>query len=386
MSHETPANPDDLEPSAEAAPADEPAAREDAQAPEPRSNDEAGPGKGAGRGLLHAVGLLALALSIFAAGTAGALWWQYRQFYVALSEADADSAESLTRTRAELRDLADRLDRLGAAGERTRALADQNEDRIESLPARFLDLEERLTAVQGVSQDARRRWLRAEAEYYLTLANAELQLAGHWENAMSALALADGKLLELANPAFSGVRERIEGEIQALESARLPDVEGLSYSLGRLAARVEELPVRSELPGSYRASAEGDQALEDAQPGLGRLWRSFTEALGGMVRVERRDRSIERSLSEEERNLVRRQLALELDTARLALVRTQPEVFRQSLIAANDLLSRDFQTTDASVESAMALLEDMLALDIAPPRPDISGSLGLLRNLPAGGN
>ncbi len=331
----------------------------------------------------HITSVLALTCALFAAGAAAFLWWQYRQFYVVVDQAYSATSASLQTGRADVRALEDRLADLAAGDIRTRQLATDLGERVDAVLGRFLDLEERLDATQGVSEDTRRRWLRIEAEYYLTVANAELTLAGRWENATRALLFADEKLLELANPALGSVRERIAAELMALRAVRLADVEGLSYSIGRLADGGRTLPIRATVPDNF--TAERDLPAE-APSGLARIWLSLKSAVAAMVSIERRDEPIVRSLSTEEQALVRQQFELELVVARLGLVSGQPEVFRQSLSAAKDLLARHFDTGEVAVESAMALLDEMAVLDIAPARPDISGSLILLRGLAARDN
>ena len=267
---------------------------------------------------------------------------------------------------------------LAAGNLRTRELATDLSERVDAMLGRFFDLEDRLNATQGVSEDTRRRWLRIEAEYYLTVANAELTLAGRWDNATRALEFADEKLLELANPALGSVRERIAAELMALRAIRLADVEGLSYTLSGLTQSGRTLPLLSALPSNFTADRD---VPDETASGLARLWLSLKNAVMGMVSIERRDEMVVRSLSTEEQALLRQQLELELLLARLSLVSGQPEVFRQSVVAAEELLARHFDTAEVAVESAIALLGEMALLDIAPERPDISGSLSLLRSI-----
>ena len=350
----------------------EPSATEDARATEARERQRLGKG-------LYVLVVLALAFAFFAASTSGFLWWQYRQFYVALDQADNESAVSIQDVRATLRSVEDRIQLLQEADERAGDAARELDRRVQELPGRFQALEQRVNAVQGISDDARRRWIRAEAEYYLALANTELMLGGRWQSAIDALELADAKLRELGNPALGGVRQLISEELQALRGVRLPDVEGLSYSLGRLAERVESLPMQVAAPTSF---ATGEQALQSAEPGLSRIWLSLKQAVTGMISIERNEIPSHRALTAEEQALVRRQLELELEMARLGLLRAQTDVFRISLSTASALLTREFDNADPTVESAIALIEDMSRLDVDPTRPDISGSLNLLRGLP----
>jgi uroporphyrin-3 C-methyltransferase len=162
---------------------------------------------------------------------------------------------------------------------------------------------------------------------------------------------------------------------------RLPDIAGLTFSLGRLADRSAELPLRAELPATF-----GDRGAtaEQVEPGLARLWATLKEAVLGVVRVERRSAPVAQVLSAEERSLARRQLVLELQVARVAVLRAEPQAFEAGLRSAIELLRRDFDASAAEVEGAIGLLTGMLELDVAPERPDISASLNLLRTLPAG--
>ncbi len=326
--------------------------------------------------------VLAFTIALFAAGAAGFLLWQYRQFELVLDQVYSDTTASLQAVLNNVRLVEDRMTDLAAANEATRGLTTDLGGRVDALPGRLLDLEQRLNATLGISEDARRRWLRTEVEYYLTVANVELTLAGRWDNATNALMFADEKLVDLANPALSGVRERIAAELRALRDVRLPDIEGLSYTLGGLTESGRTLPLLSTVPENYTAERD---APEETVSGLTRAWLSLKNAVMGMVSIERRDDSITRSLSTEEQALVRQQLELELVLARLSLVSGQSEVFRQSVLAAEELLVRHFDMEEVAVESAIALLNELAELDIDPERPDISGSLSLLRSLAARG-
>jgi uroporphyrin-3 C-methyltransferase len=331
------------------------------------------------RGSLQRVGLLsstALLLAFVAVMVAGMLFWQYRQFYVSLDQTDAAAAEALTRVRAEQRALQDRL---AEAREDIAALELSGtalSSRLDALPSRFAALEERLDAVQGGSFDARGELLRSEAEYYLVVANGELALTRDFESAMTALELADGRLAELGNPELAPVREAIAGELQALRSLRLPDVEGIVFSIGRLASRADALPLRADRPPDL--GAEADPAL-DAEPGFGRLWLAIKGALLDLVRIERREDPVPQALSAAERALARRQLQVELELARIAALRADEQAFSSGLETAITILRRDFDAAAAEVEGALAMLAELRSFEIDPERPDISRSLSLLR-------
>jgi uncharacterized protein HemX len=338
------------------------------------ANATADPPRGVQRAVFSSS--VALLFAFVAIMVAGMLWWQYRQFYVSLDQTDTAAAAALERVRAEQRALQDGLAEANDDVDTLRQLNASLGDRLDSLPGRFVALEERLDAVQGGSFDARGNLLRSEAEYYLTVANTELSLTGDYDSAVTALELADSRLAEIANPELAPVRDAIAGELLALRSLRLPDIQGIVFGLGRLAGRADELPLRADLPLSL--ASQGDEEL-DAEPGFGRLWLAIKGTLLDLVRVERRDDPVPQALSAAERALSRRQLEVELELARIAALRRDEQAFLSGLEMAIAILQRDFDSAAADVEGALALLGELRGFDIDPDLPDISGSLNLLR-------
>lgn len=319
--------------------------------------------------------LFALFVSLLASAVAGVLLWQYRQFYVELATTDETQDQSLEQVRASVRQSNDALGDVAEDVVDLEQTLRSVDDRVDVLPGRIAGLQQRIDAMQGGSFDVRAQWLRAEAEYYLGVANAELQLANRFENATLALELADDRLQELADPALTAVRDLIADELLALNSVRLVDTAGLSFSLGRLADRSDSLPLRAAVTSEY-----GDSIAPDAsEPGMARLWNSIKDAFGNMIRIERRDENVVPELSVNEQRLIRRQFALELQVARTALASRDAELFKASLSSARNLLMADFDTRRPEVEGALALLDELNDLNIAPERPDISRSLNALR-------
>ena len=347
--------------------------------PPPASPQTAAPRPRGRKGLWFTL-VLAMSVSLAAAAASGLLWWQQRQLETALVQGDSEAAISEDEIRSAIESLEEGVGTLQRSGAAQLEASGRVSANIDELSVRYEALEARVDDFQGVSGDARRRWLLAEAAHYLNLGNAELALGGHWETAIVALELADDALRQLADPALASVRQQISADLQTLRSAELVDVEGLSYTLGRLAARVDELPMGPAAPGNLIAEPQG---LEDVESGWNRVWLSIKGAISGMISVERSDASESPALTAREQSLIRRQLELELEMARLGLLRDQTQVFRAGVETAGDLLTRHFDVSEQAVQSAVTLLEEMAQLNIAPARPDISGSLSLLRELAA---
>jgi len=336
----------------------------------------------AGGGLALLLGGLALLVGAVGLAAAAYLWRQHEALVTRLTTADAETGSLLESLSAE---------QVRAVDQRT-ALLDQiaaDRDTIATLrreigdfPVRIAGISRRVDALQGRSLDARDVWLTAEAEYYLVVANAETALAGRADSAATALELADGLLRELGDPALNPVRNAIADELARLRAVASVDREGVAYRLAGLAARVPDLPLRAAAASGYDTGAA---PLDDVEPGLTRLWETVKQAVGGLVRVERRDAPVATLLSAGERSLIRRQVELELQLARAGLLNGEPGVYLSALEAASVLVSAEFDVAAAEVSGLVRELAELSALDVAPDLPDISGSLALLRSARTGG-
>jgi uncharacterized protein HemX len=326
---------------------------------------------------------LGLLLAVAAAAAAGFSWWQQRQLTHAVQAADARTRDVSERQHQLENSLGELTDKLNGLRQQTRQNMQQSgqridalEQRLQPIPGRIAQLREQLDALQGGSADVRATWLRAAAGYYLRAANTQLQLAHDWQGAVEALKLADGQLRELGDPSLAPVRRLIAQEIDALQAVQLPDIDGLAARLDALASRAGKLALRAATPARFTVNAPPAQKT---QPGWGRFWAAIKRALSGLVRVQRRAEPAQRALTDEQRALVRRQLAVELQLAEVAAVRRRPAAFRANIEAARQLLTENFDASDAGVAAAQQSLMQMSGIDIAPAPPDISQSLTRLQ-------
>jgi uroporphyrin-3 C-methyltransferase len=103
--------------------------------------------------------------------------------------------------------------------------------------------------------------------------------------------------------------------------------------------------------------------------------RIFTD----VVSVRRTDEAVRPLLSPDARYFLRANLRLQMQTARLAMLRGERAVFEQSLEDAASWLREYFETDGTAVRSALAAIEEVRDEDVMTEPPDISGSLALLR-------
>ncbi len=331
------------------------------------------------------IALLALVISLLT--LAGVGWLLYESWQARLAALDiedpiaaltsrfSDSEQSLStldRSIAELND-ANRVfsNQLGAL----ESTLDDRLGLIETLPQRMSSLENSVASLQGISTGARTTWLLAEAEYYMQIANAQLQLAGNPELAALALGMADERVNQIGDPGLTDVRRAIANELAALEIMEQPDIEGVSLTIASLARVIDSLPLKGIDGDETRAQSD-----EDSQAtGVRRAWESVKGAMSSLVRVTPPDQAELPLVAPDTIYFLRTNLALQLQAARLALLKGQQAVFEQSLDNASAWLQQYFDTESAQVNSALETIAEVRANEYSVTPPDISRSLRLLR-------
>jgi uncharacterized protein HemX len=246
---------------------------------------------------------------------------------------------------------------------------------FDSLPSRLSNLENSMSSLQGVSTGARNTWLLAEAEYYMQIANAQLQLAGNPHLATLALGMADERIVQLSDPALTKVRQAIADELTALEVMDKPDIQGITLTLSSLARVVDSLPLRQ----IAEAKADENSEIDPDLSGLDRAWASVKGAVSGLVKVTGPDQTAIPLLTPDAVYFLRTNLTLQLQAARLALLRGEQAVFQQSLDDAAAWLEQYFDADSAQVGSALETIDEIRGGMLAVTTPDISQSLRLLR-------
>lgn len=307
--------------------------------------------------------LLALIIALLAVLGAGYLWQQQQQ----LRSTMQDRLTALQRDDAALRsDWSDRAEQLQQRAERLSQAQQELRDSVES--------------VRELAGRSRRDWMLAEVEYLLRIANRRLQLQRDVGTAMAALSSADARLRELADPGLTDVRQEIARELDALRATERPDIEGMSVQLTSLSEQVDQLPVKAA-----RAPERTPQEVQtDTQPLSAKQWREAAarawQAIKSLVVIRRRDEPIQPLLGPEQEFAVREGLRLKLESARVALLRQNQDLYRSSLQGAQAWLQRYFIPDDSRSQAMQQTLQQLQSRTIQVALPDISASLRTLRD------
>lgn len=304
---------------------------------------------------------LALLAAVAAGGGAYYLW--------RLQSSEAAAMQLLQRELGQLQSQARDRDAAQARDLATlRAQQKTQQEALELLTARQDDTHTRSS----------REWTLSEAEYLLQIANQRLQLDRDVASAIAAMAAANERLRDLADPALLAVRRQLAIELSALRSVPLLDREGLVLELISYAQRVDQLPLANAPPpagtiGSTAAPAP--TVASDWRTALDAAW----QALQRLVIIRRDNQPIQPMLAPEQEYFLRQNLRLQLESARVALLRDEAESFKASLQSSADWLRQYFDTKDQAVTSAIEALDGMAQQNIRPPLPSINESLRLLR-------
>ena len=331
----------------------------------------------------NSVAWLAFLAALIALAAAGYTAWQDWQDASDTSVDDqvarldsriTSTTQSVSGLETQVAELEARDPGVDAAIDRLRRELDERIRLLSSLPARISTLEGSVASLAGVSEGARDAWILAESEYYMQIANAQLQLANNPHLASLALRMADERIVQLANPALTDVRRAISDELATLDVMEKPDIEGATLTLASLARVVDSLPIAS--------GADADEEAPEADPeqsGASRAWSSVKNAMSGLVKVTPPEQAKLVQLSPDAEFFLRNNIALQLQSARLALLRGEQAIFEQTLDDTSALLNEYFDTDSASVTGALETIAEVRGHVFTTATPDISESLRLLR-------
>ena len=253
-------------------------------------------------------------------------------------------------------------------GARLGELEAQLDELRETQEAASRSLQDLLRELPGGNED----WALAEVEFLLIIATHHLQLEHNPDAALNAMQAADLRLRGLANPALNPVREQLAMDITRLKELNSTDTTSLALMLGDLATRINSLP----LAGGTQKDADVTQAQHEPPKGI---LGSILEELRRLVIIRHDDEKRQASLLPGREYFVYQNLRLELESARLSLLRRDTENLHISADAAQKWLTEYFDTTDPAVVNVVASLQQLSSINLDATIPDISSTLESLR-------
>ena len=147
----------------------------------------------------------------------------------------------------------------------------------------------------------------------------------------------------------------------------------ISAQIAGLQSSIALLPFPGETPGITFVPDQEETGL----------WQRVKNALKPLVKVRRRvDESHELSL--DDKDILRQGLWLQLESARLAIMRNDPVAWELSLARARSGLEERYDRQSRQVVEALSAINELAAVQMAGDLPDVSGAWRQLRLLREG--
>jgi uroporphyrin-III C-methyltransferase len=217
----------------------------------------------------------------------------------------------------------------------------------------------------------------AEAEMVLRFAQQRLVLARDVATALELFLAADELLRVVEDPAVVAVRATLAREVAALRAVRTVDVAGLFAQLSAQGARVEGFSVVSAAAvQDFSVTPSADVAAEQAG-----WWAGMKRALGDYFVVTRSTGAVLPQLDASEQFQLRALVQLQIEQAKLALLRAEPELYQSALDAAVSTSRRWLRSEGGSLESFIGALEALRDTPIVTDIPAPEQTLAALRQL-----
>ncbi|HEY5718335.1 MAG TPA: uroporphyrinogen-III C-methyltransferase [Motiliproteus sp.] len=325
--------------------------------------------------------LLALLLALIALGLLGYGYTLVQKMHKQVEQQTAQLIQAVEQSRAGI----------GNAERRTATLEQQlaqARQQSSQQQANLNELQDRLTrAMQQISSigtDSRRDWLLAEVEYLLRLANQRVLMENSAIGALALLKSADQILKETDDVSIYNVRKALAQDIAALEAVPHLDVDGTFLRLAALNGRIDQLRLlpltdRHQIPGMLKEITPA--AVEASwQQGMAEAWSNAMDKLGKLIVIQHRNKPVEPLLSPEQNFFLKQNLHLMLEQAQLALLQGKQGSYDASLDKAGRWVATYFQKDDSTTQALVQAIKELQGIQVAPPLPDISGSLRQLKS------
>lgn len=234
--------------------------------------------------------------------------------------------------------------------------------------------------VRALSTTTTEDWKLAEAYYLTRLAGQRLLMERDTGSGLALLQAADEIVKNYPDADLHPVRRALADDIATLRLANNVDVPGIYLRIAALAQQAQALPVGEPPvfePESDSAESEAEGAAEEESGIWATIRRSFYRALGNLqsyIRITRDDDQLESlTTTPAAAEKLLSSLQLNLDTAGLALLREQPDIYQHSLDRSLEIAGRLFSNRQQR-EGFLTELQELRDSDIVQELPSISAS------------
>ncbi|MHB1272908.1 MAG: uroporphyrinogen-III C-methyltransferase [Rhodanobacter sp.] len=312
---------------------------------------------------------LALLLSLLAVSVSGYVSWrQWQQMRGSAADNRDLSAlqqrvSALEATLASVSGQSASLDqRLSDAAQVNRSLREE----LLGQDERTRNLEDAVAKLAEKSLSGHDAMLLDETESLLRMANERYTLFHDAQGAAAAYALADQALAAVNDGAFSGLRQSIDAEREALVRSQPASRVSALRQLTELRSELAALPLKPlDNPGSTQPQG---------------VWARILHALAGVISVQRDHGA---PLAVADARLARELTQLDLAQAQAALLAYDSDAYAAALRRVEESLSTRFDDNAPAVRQARVTLQHLAAVLPSTAPVQLGAALDELRNLRA---
>lgn len=219
-------------------------------------------------------------------------------------------------------------------------------------------------------------WQLAEVEYLMRIAQHKLILENDFEGAAITLQAASDKIAATADPGLLPVRVQISDEIAVLKTRARPDLVGMTLVLSQLSRQIKALT-----PGYLPRidSSQNATESEDTGPVDQTITERVVSFISSQVSIKKED-----SLPTRTEALVidiEQTIEDNLKLTRWTVLERDNFQFRQLMEENLRLFKQFYNLDDAANYDFYTQLLELQKATVKPEKPDISGSLELLKRI-----
>ena len=243
---------------------------------------------------------------------------------------------------------------------------------LKSIPTRMSLVEDRIGSLVGISPDTRNNFLISEAEYYLKIANFQLQILNSPKQASLALHIANERIKQIPDLNLIDVQQAISNEIDMLEKIIIIDLEKIVLQIVNLVEITEILSFKklSDTSEVERNDLEEKNVIH--------AWNNTKKAISNLVQITPPGSLKELPKSYESERHLKSILKLQLQLAALALMQREQAIFETALNNIDKTLDKFFDSNNEQINNIKIIIADIKSEVSTLSVPDISASLSLL--------
>ena len=230
-------------------------------------------------------------------------------------------------------------------------------------------------SLSGLLGKSREDWRLAEAEHLLRLAMLRLSALQDVDSAIALVQGADDILRAQNDPQAFAARGELIKVLEALRSLPQLDRSGLFLQLAALRGQAAQLQT---LTPEYLVPAEAPAGTNNASDAS--RWEELWQQVSRYVRIDlHADQDVRPQLAGQSLAQVRLTLALALEQAQWGALNGEPEVYRQALAAAGDVLDSYFDRDNQAVQALRQRIGELAEQPVVAQLPKLDNALDVLQ-------